>query len=240
LARATKADQTDVNVIVRALDILDLFEQAPGALSMMAVVQRTGLHKATAFRLLTTLVHDYLLRQTPSGDYELGPFATQRATIVMQSDRLWCGARPIMEALRDQLNESVVLTRRFGDDCVDLDLVQASTAVVQAPAIGRRVSLHANVGGCAILASDPAASIESYLNAKVKAGEKRSAVLEAIARGRNAVAGVIRDEQSVSVAAMWLTIAPGRAVDASELQELLDRACRQVTSQGPVRFDYPG
>jgi DNA-binding IclR family transcriptional regulator len=227
-AKRSSADQNDVNVIVRALDILDLFERAPRMLPMMSVVQETGLHKATAFRLLTTLVHEQLLRQTEAGEYELGPYALRRASVVKSCDPLWLTVRRAMEALRDEVNESVVFTRRFGNDCVDIDFVQASTAVMQAPCIGHRVSLHENVGGCSILALERPEARAHYMNHVELSGTKRSAVLEAIDGGRLAIAAGIRDTSGALVAALWLSIAPGRVIARGELMDVLKRACSEL------------
>lgn len=223
---------TQVNVIARALDILELFEQSPGPMSMMEVARRTGLHKATAFRLLSSLVHDQILQQAQTGEYDIGSFATRRAKVIGQADSLWRNARPIMETLSAELNESVVFTRRYGDDCVDLDLVSASTPVMKTPAIGRRVPLHANLGGCAILSAEPISAREDYIRRVAGVGADKAAILAAIKAGETCVAAVVRRPDSSASAVIWLTIAPGRAVNAVEFGTILRGACKALCDEG--------
>jgi DNA-binding IclR family transcriptional regulator len=215
----------EVSVIARALDILCLFERSPTPLSMMAIAHQTGLHKATAFRLLSTLVEDQLLHQTASGEYELGFFATQRAITVLRADPLWVAARPIMEALRTNLNESVVLTRRFEDDCVDLDFVSASTPVMQAPPLGRRLPLHKTSAGRMLLASLRPALQEQYVARAALPALERRDVLAALRAPSGLISEVIKDAMGEPVAVIWLAVPPGRAIDSDRLARELLRAC---------------
>jgi DNA-binding IclR family transcriptional regulator len=219
----------DVNVIARALDILELFEGRAGPLSMMAVVHHTGLHKATVFRLLATLVHDGILNQTPSGEYELGTFAAARATTVLQADPLWIAARPVMEELRAQLNETIVLTRRDGDDGIDIDMVSAPTPVMQTPAIGRRLRLHLSPGGRICLFRETVAFRAAYAARARSAGVTSSEFAQSLQAGEAAIGDVIRDRAGLSAGVLWLAIAPGRTLNDTLYRNSVSAACRALS-----------
>ena len=63
-----------VSTLDRAIDVLEAFSHKSPELSLKQIAARTGLHKATAFRLVTTLSRRGLVIKHPiTGRYRLGP-----------------------------------------------------------------------------------------------------------------------------------------------------------------------
>lgn len=114
-------ESSEVKSAARVLELLELLARAPGPMSLKEIVDELGYPKSSAFNLLATLVaRGYVTRE--QGDlYRLheavrggpgwmgGPEAQLVAT-----------ARPVMEALRDTLGETVFLGGRRRDGRVKL------------------------------------------------------------------------------------------------------------------------
>ncbi|HZN16261.1 MAG TPA: IclR family transcriptional regulator [Acidimicrobiales bacterium] len=94
-----------VGVLDKAVAILDALE--PRALSLVELVEATGLSRATAHRLALALeLHGFIERDT-DGRFALGERLASRGLVA--------AARPVLEALRDKTGESVQLYVPRGD-----------------------------------------------------------------------------------------------------------------------------
>ena len=160
--RAKASHGADIRVIARAFEILELFAGRADKLSLMAIVKATGLSKATAFRIVSTLVEDDILRQSECGEYELGFFCMRRANVILATNELVSQFRSSMMSLSAQLGETIVLTERKGDVIIDLDMIAAPTAVVSIPPIGRPSFLHERIIGKAMLAIESICDLQEY------------------------------------------------------------------------------
>jgi len=139
-----------VRVIERAVDLLLCFDEANERLTLQELSDRAGIHKATAFRILATLVADRILDQpAPGGPYELGFFALGRADAILGASVLRGRAVPIMLQLRDELDETVIFAERHGDRIVNLDKVASRQGVIAAPVVGIAEPLHESPAGLA-------------------------------------------------------------------------------------------
>jgi DNA-binding IclR family transcriptional regulator len=92
-------------VLDKAVSILDAVEIAP--LSLVELVEATGLSRATAHRLAAALEAHGLLERDDLGRFGLGPR--------MAGQSLVRAALPALETLRDQTGESVQLYVLRGD-----------------------------------------------------------------------------------------------------------------------------
>lgn len=89
----------------KAVSVLDAVEGGPRTLA--ALVEATGLSRATAHRLAVALEVHGLLRRDTAGRFVLGPRLTALDLPVL--------ARPALEVLRDATGESAQLYVRRGD-----------------------------------------------------------------------------------------------------------------------------
>jgi DNA-binding IclR family transcriptional regulator len=97
-----------VDAAAKALSLLDAFTVERPSLSLSALIERTGLPRATAFRLLVTLEEcGYVVKV--GADYTPGFKLFVLGNIVAEGIDLRRQARKHLEALRDETGETVQL-----------------------------------------------------------------------------------------------------------------------------------
>ncbi len=153
-----------VSTLDRAIDVLEAFSHNSPELSLKQIAARTGLHKATAFRLLATLSRRGLTIKHPmTGRYRLGFELISLAEIAKGQTSLVAEALPVMRQVRDQLNETVFLCVRVGDHRVDIEQVEGLQNIRRVLTLGEQKSLYAGAGSKVLLAAMSDAAIEAYL-----------------------------------------------------------------------------
>ncbi len=89
-----KGDRNESLTVLRACEVLKAFRTLGDELQLADVINRTGLPKTTAFRLLRTLIHGGLLERAGSGVYRnrFGPVTAQpfRIGFAAQGDSEFC------------------------------------------------------------------------------------------------------------------------------------------------------
>ncbi len=133
-----------VRAVERALDILLCFTEA-AEWSLTEISAKTGLHKSTVYRLLTSLEgKGFVVRDAGTDKYRLGFRIWELSAGLPQSDDPAAALLPEMERLRDQLGETVSLYIRDGKERVRIQAVQSQQAIRRVAPIGARLPL--NVG----------------------------------------------------------------------------------------------
>jgi DNA-binding IclR family transcriptional regulator len=249
----TRYERPGVRVIERAADILACFIETSETLTLRDITDRTGIHKATAFRIITTLVEDGILNQSTAGArYELGFFALRCADAILGVDSLRDRALPIMMQLRDELNETVVLARRRGIFVLNVDKIVSRHDIVETPIIGVSTLLHETPAGLAILSTFDSQSLDEYFAAaspsptstqqraiieNIRQTKARGAVLFQGRRLSPILAAPIRDSTSEAVAAFSIAIPLGRANPQFVRRCLgkLTRAARKLATSQALR-----
>lgn len=117
--------------------MVDALEAGP--LSLGALVEATGLSRATAHRLAVALEVHGLVRRDDAGRFALGPRLTGRDLGVL--------ARPALERLRDRTGESVQLYVRRGDRRVCLASLESPHGLRTIVAVGASLPLDAGSAG---------------------------------------------------------------------------------------------
>lgn len=158
--------KSGVGVLDKAVGILSLLAEG-GPESLAGVVERTGLSRPTAYRLLSALEsHGLVARE--GGRYSLGL-------------RLlgWCGgagpnlaetATPVLEALRDRTGESTQLYVREGGHRVCVAAVERTGGGLKdAVPVGAALPLGQGSGGKVLLAWSDKAGRESAELAEIRA-----------------------------------------------------------------------
>lgn len=153
-----------VSTLDRAIDVLVAFSHKSPELSLKQIAARTGLHKATAFRLVTTLCRRGLMIKHPiSGAYRLGFELISLAEIAKGRTSLVADALPVMRQVRDELNETVFLSVRVGDHRVDIEQVEGLQNIRRVLTLGEPKSLYAGAGSKVLLAAMSDAEVAAYL-----------------------------------------------------------------------------
>ncbi|HET9903775.1 MAG TPA: IclR family transcriptional regulator [Xanthobacteraceae bacterium] len=113
--------------IKRAIAILRSLASGGRALSVSEVARAAGLHRATAHRILRVLVEEVLVEQDPqSRRYQLGSEIFALGAAIGARRDLKAIARPSMERLWEETEDTVYLTIRSGYDGLCLDMLEGS------------------------------------------------------------------------------------------------------------------
>ena len=107
---------TSIQVIDRAILLLDGIAAETHPASLKALASTTGLHPSTAFRILASLCEHGLVERTETGHYQLGVKLLQLGSRVQGRLDIRREARSILEWLRNEINETVNLIVREGDE----------------------------------------------------------------------------------------------------------------------------
>jgi sugar lactone lactonase YvrE/DNA-binding IclR family transcriptional regulator len=136
----------------RGLSLLDIVADRPG-LRFSEIADQSGLTKATAHRMLATLVEAGLLRTDERDQsYHLGFRLFEMAHRVWDQFDLRSAAEPELERLRDLAGETVRLAILDDDQILYVDQREATQPVRLGNGVGARASSYASGAGKAILA----------------------------------------------------------------------------------------
>jgi IclR family acetate operon transcriptional repressor len=125
------------------------------------ISRRLGIHKATASRILLTLVREDFLRQDPqTRKFKLGRNALRigRSAIESLNTELVTLSERYLDELADQLKETVLLKKVVGKKSVILYVAREKRAIRIIRSIGERMPVLTSSGGRAILAFSKAAT----------------------------------------------------------------------------------
>ncbi|MCX4647556.1 MULTISPECIES: IclR family transcriptional regulator [unclassified Streptomyces] len=156
--------QNGESVLARAVRIFEAFTPEEPALTVSEISRRTGLHVATASRLVAELVsHDFLARD---GDrrVRIGMRMWELVTRASPAVSLRDAAMPFMEGVHDVVGHHVQLGVLDGDEVLFLERLSAPGAVINYTRIAGRLPLHASSSGLVLLAHGPADLRERVLS----------------------------------------------------------------------------
>lgn len=152
--------QTAVKSATRTLDIIEYVCAKPGGAIAQAIASDLGIPVSSLSYLLATLVDREYLRRD-GRRYLPGP-GLRRLQRIDDAPTLVDRARPLIRALRLQLNETSSLFRRCAWECEAIVTETAEQTLQYSIPVGRRTPLHCTAGGKALLASLPAEELHRY------------------------------------------------------------------------------
>jgi IclR family KDG regulon transcriptional repressor len=144
--------------IEKALSILDAFLPHNEAVGTTELSRRLGMHKATVSRILVTLASKgYLQQDLKTKKYTLGFASVKLGNAVAYSLRcdVVPAAKPVVDALRDVLDETVTLEVAAGAYSVMAYVAKSSHFFNVAAEVGGILPSHAAAGPKSILAFAP-------------------------------------------------------------------------------------
>lgn len=151
-----------IQVIDRAVSILEAMARYPRAVKLKIICAETGLHPSTVHRILHSLIDNGLVDRNPEGEYRLGQKFSQLSLGMHSEIDLRAVARPHMEALRDKVDETVNLTIREGDVLVYFEKATPNRMMHVNQLIGSRAPLHVTAVGKLMLGLGGEAAIAGY------------------------------------------------------------------------------
>jgi DNA-binding IclR family transcriptional regulator len=144
--------QGSIQVIDRMAGLLDAIARYPDPVSLKILAAETGLHPSTAFRILGSMTENGFVERDQAGKYRLGSKLLQLGSRMHSKIDLRAEAKPVLEALRDRLGETVNLTVREGDEVVYIEKATPNRMMHVQQLVGSRAPLHVTAVGKMMLA----------------------------------------------------------------------------------------
>ena len=235
-----------IEALARGLDVLRSFRPGRPAMTLSEIALRTGLARPTVRRILITLEALGYVRVADRG-YALTPRVLELGMAYVNSLNMWEIARPHMEKLVAQTNESSSMAQLDGSDIVYVARVAVPKIVTLAVTIGTRFPAPATSMGKVLLASLPPATLVEVLAEMSRSGikprwqpspdELDAALREVrakgwaladqdLAPGIRSVATGVRDGDGRVVAAINVTVHAAETSVETLLEEHLPRLLR--------------
>jgi DNA-binding IclR family transcriptional regulator len=160
----TKQSPYRVQVLDRALSIIDaLAGDGPDA-SLMELSAKLHLHKSTVHRLLMILErHRIVERQPHTGRYQLGLKLFELGSVAIARFNIRDRTRLHLQRLVLEVDETVHLCVLDAGEVLYLDKIEPSRSVRMASRIGRRTAVHCSAVGKVILAHLPEREADQIL-----------------------------------------------------------------------------
>ena len=146
------ASTEGVAAVDRALTLLTAFREGDRALGLVDLVERTGLVKSTALRLIASLQHFGLLQRLEDGRYALGAEVARLSGIYTASFSLEAIVMPALRELVRRTRESAVYHVRQGDARLCLYRVASPQPIRDHAQVGDLFPLDRGAGGRVITA----------------------------------------------------------------------------------------
>jgi DNA-binding IclR family transcriptional regulator len=154
-------------IVERTLDFLELFADQKRPLSLSDISRLLNIPVSSCHDVLQALIErGYVYEVSPRGGY----YPTLRlhgvAAAIAENDPVPLRAEPLLRALRDTLDESVLLAQVSGLEATYLLTFEPAHPLRFQQKVGNRVtSLHATSGGKALLGSLDDATLAAVLKA---------------------------------------------------------------------------
>lgn len=147
----TAGTSTGVQSVERALAILDILARS-GEAGVTAIAAEIGVHKSSAFRLVSTLERGGLVEQCADrGKYRLGMGILRLAGATTARLDVVKEARPICRELASSTGETVNIAVLSGRAALYLDQVAGASSLQPHNWVGQHIPLHATSNGKILL-----------------------------------------------------------------------------------------
>jgi DNA-binding IclR family transcriptional regulator len=144
----TEADPLTVRALARGLSILSLYDVDHREWTIDEIAARTGLLRMTAYRMVRTLeAAEFLVRDTTTNQYHLGPAAITMAYVAQDYSEFVEHARPFLEGLLEKTGESVTLAVPVDGVPVCVSIINSARPFQRQVAPGRIIGDLASVHG---------------------------------------------------------------------------------------------
>ena len=150
--RPALARQIPVSMIERMTLILDAFDAATPTLTLLEIVERTGLPRSTVHRILDQMIRLRWLAHT-SGGYRLGMRTLELGGLTADHNEIRDTVGPLLHELAQRTGMVGHLAVLDGREVVYLDKVGGRFAAALPTRLGGRMPAHATALGKAMLAA---------------------------------------------------------------------------------------
>jgi DNA-binding IclR family transcriptional regulator len=176
--------------LARAVRILESFTPDAPQLTVTQLARRSGLHVATASRIVGQLVDHGLLSRGPDRELRVGMRLWELASRAAPTRSLRDAAMPYLEDLHAVVGHHAQLAVLDGGDVIFLERLSARDAVINYSRIAGRLPLHISSSGVVLLAHGSAelqervlaGPLESRTPATITDPSRLSALLDQVRR----------------------------------------------------------
>jgi IclR family pca regulon transcriptional regulator len=158
-----------IEALARGLDVLRSFRPGCASMPLSEIATLTGLARPTVRRILITLEELGYVRTADRG-YALTPRVLELGMAYVNALNMWDVARPHMQKLVAQTNESTSMAQLDGSDIVYVARVAVPKIVALAVTIGTRFPAPATSMGKVLLAALPPASVPGVVAEPSRSG----------------------------------------------------------------------
>ena len=145
-----------IHSVENALDVLEALCDEPDDIQISRLSEKLAMNKTSVFRLLATFENrGYVERETTTGRYRLGLSAYEMGQKLLSRMSLLSKARPLMQKLVRECDETVYLVVRRENEVLFLDLADTTQQVKIISLAGQRFPLESTAAGRVILAHLP-------------------------------------------------------------------------------------
>jgi len=195
-----------IGVLDKAVGVL--YTVAESACGLAELCERTGLPRATAYRLAAALEVHRLLARDDEGRWCLGPAVTELASHV--NDPLLGASAAVLPQLRETTGESVQLYRREGTTRVCVAALEPAAGLRDTVPVGARLPMTAGSAAKVLLAYSDTATQKAVLATakftdRALADVRRRGWAQSVAEREPGVASVsapVRDGRGAVIAAI--------------------------------------
>lgn len=158
-------NEYNVRAVERALQILDCFDDEHPEMGISEIAQVVGLHKATAYRIVTTLVnYGYLEWMPESQKYKLGIELASLGYKVIRRMDLRREALPFMKKMVEEWDETCDLSIFDQGRAFYIEVLRGNHALTIAAAVGQRLPAHCTASGKLFLAYLSSEELDAILS----------------------------------------------------------------------------
>lgn len=236
-----------IQVIERAMRLLDALAAQPEPVTLKELAVTTGLHASTAHRILNDLVVGRYVERVDNGVYQLGMRLLELGSLVKGRLNVREAATAPMRALHELTGQTVNLSVQQGDEIVYIDRAWSERSGMQVVrAIGGRAPLHLTSTGKLFLSTLEPRLVRAYAMRTGLAGNTPNSLtqLESLERelaqvrrhgyardneelepGVRCIAAGIQDDTGKLVAGLSIS-APAERLQDEWIQRLKETAVR--------------
>ncbi|MCL7453476.1 MAG: IclR family transcriptional regulator [Anaerolineae bacterium] len=248
----------NVRAVERAMLILSSFDGEHGEWGVSEIAQATGLHKATAHRILMTLFNGGYLDRTAGGDkFRLGLRLVELGLGALRGLDFRRVAFPYMQQLVERFQEICTLAIFDEGQMLYVEVVHSEHSLTIAARVGRHLPVHCTASGQVALAFLPAevadplmdVPLTAYTEKTITSPERLREKLEEVRRrgyalteeefeaGICAISAPVRDIDGQGIAAMSIPfpVSRFRPERIPEIAQALIEAAKAVSAHVPAR-----
>lgn len=195
------APRCGIQAIARAGRVLRALESAPEGRTLSALAAEVGLPKSTVHRLVAALAAEELVATGSGGEIRLGGGLARLGAASRQGLRH--ELRPVLAALREEVDETVDLAVLDGSSVRFVDQLPAEHRLRAVSAVGVAFPLHNTANGKALLAALPEDTAATLLPPGLEGRARLAKELEEVRR-----TGVAfdRDEHTEGISAVGAAV----------------------------------